>query len=64
MPNAVRYARAERSGPPWNLTREVASIGWAVLREHPAWMPLMPLLVAVPLFVLGNALSEMLLVHQ
>jgi predicted metal-dependent phosphoesterase TrpH len=46
-------------GSPWKLTREVASIGWSVLREHPAWLPLAPLLAAVPLFVLGNALAEM-----
>jgi predicted metal-dependent phosphoesterase TrpH len=51
-------------GSPWKLAREIASIGWAVLREHPAWMPLAPLLAAVPLFVLGNALSEMLFVHR
>ena len=56
-------ARGE-AGSPWKLTREVASIGWAMLREHPAWMPLMPLLVAVPLFILGNALSETLFVHK
>ena len=62
MPSGTR-ARGE-AGSPWKFTREVASIGWAVLREHPAWMPLIPLLVAVRLFVLGNAVPEMLLVHK
>jgi len=53
-----------QAGSLWKLTREVASIGWAVLRERPAWLPLAPLLAAVPLFVLGNALSEMRFVHK
>lgn len=46
------------SGDYGKLTRAIAGIGMAMMREHPWTLALAPLLAAVPLFTLGNLLHE------
>jgi predicted metal-dependent phosphoesterase TrpH len=46
------------SGDYWKLTRAIADIGCALLREHPWTLVLSPLMAAIPLVTLGNLLLE------
>jgi len=58
---AGRGLAAGEMGSCWKLMQEIAGIGGGVLRENPA---LLPLVAFVPLFVLGNALPEMLFAYR
>jgi hypothetical protein len=46
------------TGGVWKLTREVLSIGWQMVRDNPATLPLLPLALAVPLVTCGNYIRE------
>jgi len=58
---AGRGFAAGEMGSCWKLMQEIAGIAWGVFRESPT---LLPLLALVPLFVLGNALPEMLFAYR
>jgi predicted metal-dependent phosphoesterase TrpH len=46
------------SGDYWKLTRAIADIGCALMREHPWTLVLSPLMAAIPVVTLGNLLLE------
>ncbi len=52
------------SGDYWKLTRAIAEIGTAMMREHWWTVVLSPLLAGVPLFTLGNLLHETYFAHR
>jgi predicted metal-dependent phosphoesterase TrpH len=46
------------SGDYWKLTRAIAEIGCALMRERPWTLVLAPLMAAIPVITLGNLLRE------
>jgi predicted metal-dependent phosphoesterase TrpH len=59
-----RGAVRGESGDYWKLTRAIADIGFALMREHRWTMVLAPLMAAIPVITLGNLVRETYFAHR